>query len=122
MGKAEAMSLRGFQDGQYNMTFDGIPLGDATDLHHTTSSLFILHFLGEAQIDRGPGTGSTIGNATFGGTMGFTSKTPRPRGGCRCMGPMAALIRVQAVSNLIVAGRALVVHFSICSMRKRTDI
>ncbi|WP_338126211.1 TonB-dependent receptor [Gluconobacter kondonii] len=86
MGKAEAMSLRGFQDGQYNMTFDGIPFGDATDLHHTTSSLFISHFLGEAQIDRGPGTGSTIGNATFGGTMGFTSKTPPAKRGVSLYG------------------------------------
>ncbi|GBQ88156.1 TonB-dependent outer membrane receptor [Gluconacetobacter johannae DSM 13595] len=76
MGKAETMSLRGFQDGQYNMTFDGIPFGDASDLHHTTSSLFISHFLGQAEVDRGPGTASTIGNATFGGTIGFTSRTP----------------------------------------------
>ncbi|WP_249197702.1 hypothetical protein [Gluconobacter kondonii] len=59
----------------------GIPFGDATDLHHTTLSLFISHFLGETQIDRGPGTGSTIGNATFGGTMGFTSKTPPAKRG-----------------------------------------
>lgn len=122
MGKAEAMSLRGFQDGQYNMTFDGIPFGDATDLHHTTSSLFISHFLGEVQIDRGPGTGSTIGNATFGGTMGFTSKTPPAKRGCRCMGPMAVLIRGLGVSSSTVARRVLVVHFSICSMRRRTDI
>ncbi|WP_228119169.1 TonB-dependent receptor plug domain-containing protein [Gluconobacter oxydans] len=86
MGKAEAMSLRGFQDGQYNMTFDGIPFGDASDLHHTTSSLFISHFLGEAQIDRGPGTGSTIGNATFGGTMGFMSKTPSAKRGVSLYG------------------------------------
>ena len=86
MGKAEAMSLRGFQDGQYNMTFDGIPFGDATDLGHTTSALFISHFLGEAQIDRGPGTASTMGNATFGGTMGFTSKNPAARMGTTLYG------------------------------------
>ncbi|MEI9965346.1 MAG: hypothetical protein WDM92_12350 [Caulobacteraceae bacterium] len=78
IGKAEALTLRGFQDGQYNVTFDGIPFGDATDLHHTTSALFIAHDLQEAQIDRGPGTGSTIGKATFGGTMGFLSKDPDP--------------------------------------------
>lgn len=76
MGKAETMSLRGFQDGQYNMLFDGIPFGNASDLHHTTSSLFISHFLGEVQVNRGPGTASTIGNATFGGTIGFQSRTP----------------------------------------------
>lgn len=76
IGKAETMAIRGFQDGQYNVTFDGIPFGDSQDLHHTTSSLFIAHALQEAQIDRGPGSASTIGKATFGGTVGFLSKDP----------------------------------------------
>ena len=76
IGKAETMAIRGFQDSQYNVTFDGIPFGDSTDLHHTTSSLFIAHALREAEIDRGPGTASTIGKATFGGTVGFVSKDP----------------------------------------------
>ena len=76
IGKAETIAIRGFQDGQYNVTFDGIPFGDSQDLHHTTSSLFIAHALQEAQIDRGPGSASTIGKATFGGTVGFLSKDP----------------------------------------------
>lgn len=76
LGKNETLSLRGFQDGQFNVTFDGIPFGDATDLHHTTSALFIAHDLRDAEIDRGPGTASTIGNATFGGTIGFRTKDP----------------------------------------------
>jgi iron complex outermembrane receptor protein len=75
IGKSETLSLRGFQDGQYNVTFDGIPFGDATDLHHTSSALFIAHDLGQAEIDRGPGGGATIGKATFGGTMGFRTKS-----------------------------------------------
>jgi iron complex outermembrane receptor protein len=76
IGKAETMAIRGFQDGQYNVTFDGIPFGDSQDLHHTTSSLFIAHALQEARIDRGPGSASTVGKATFGGTVGFFSKDP----------------------------------------------
>ncbi len=76
IGKAETMAIRGFQDGQYNVTFDGIPFGDSQDLHHTTSSLFIAHTLEQAEIDRGPGSASTIGKATFGGTVGFLSKDP----------------------------------------------
>src|SRR5579871_5296761 len=76
IGKAETMEIRGFQDGQYNVTFDGIPFGDSQDLHHTTSSMFIAHALQQAQIDRGPGTASTIGKATFGGTVGFLSRDP----------------------------------------------
>jgi iron complex outermembrane receptor protein len=74
IGKSETLSIRGFQDGQYNVTFDGIPFGDSTDLHHTSSALFIAHDLGEAEIDRGPGGASTIGKATFGGTVGFRTK------------------------------------------------
>lgn len=76
LGKNEGISLRGFQDGQFNITFDGIPFGDASDLHHTTSAYFNNHVLGQAQIDRGPGGGSTIGNATFGGTIALRSREP----------------------------------------------
>jgi iron complex outermembrane recepter protein len=78
LGKNEGLSLRGFQDqsGQINFTYDGIPFGDSSDLHHTSSALFIAHDLRDAEIDRGPGTASQIGNATFGGTIGFRSKDP----------------------------------------------
>ncbi|MFT3791471.1 MAG: TonB-dependent receptor [Rudaea sp.] len=76
MGKNEGMSIRGFQDGQFNITFDGIPFGDASDLHHTTSAYFTNHVLGQAEIDRGPGSASTLGNATFGGTIGLRSRNP----------------------------------------------
>ncbi|HEY4075581.1 MAG TPA: TonB-dependent receptor [Rhizomicrobium sp.] len=74
LGKSETLSLRGFQDGQFNVTFDGIPFGDATDLHHTSSALFIAHDIAMAEVDRGPGGGSTIGKATFGGTMAFRTR------------------------------------------------
>jgi iron complex outermembrane recepter protein len=76
LGKNEGISIRGFQDGQFNITFDGIPFGDASDLHHTTSAYFNNHVLGQAEIDRGPGGGATIGNATFGGTVALRSRDP----------------------------------------------
>ncbi|HVY33641.1 MAG TPA: TonB-dependent receptor [Caulobacteraceae bacterium] len=79
LGKSETLTIRGFQDGQFNVTFDGIPFGDSTDLHHTSSADFIAHDIGQAEVDRGPGTASTIGNATFGGTMGFVTKAPLSR-------------------------------------------
>ncbi|MET0331343.1 MAG: TonB-dependent receptor [Dyella sp.] len=81
LGKNESISIRGFQDGQFNITFDGIPFGDASDLHHTTSAYFNNHVLGQAEIDRGPGGGSTIGNATFGGTVGLRSRDPSAQPG-----------------------------------------
>jgi iron complex outermembrane receptor protein len=79
LGKSETLSIRGFQDGQFNVTFDGIPFGDATDFHHTSSALWVAHDIGEAEVDRGPGTASTVGDATFGGSMNFMTKTPLDR-------------------------------------------
>ena len=35
--EANGPTIRGFQDGQYNITFDGIPFGDSNDFtHHST--------------------------------------------------------------------------------------
>ena len=33
-------TLRGFTDGQYNVTIDGIPFGDGNDYNHHTTSYF----------------------------------------------------------------------------------
>lgn len=70
------VSIRGFQDGQYNVTLDGIPFGDSNNYTHHTSSYFMNRDLGQVSVDRGPGTASTIGDATFGGTIGLQSKAP----------------------------------------------
>jgi iron complex outermembrane receptor protein len=64
---------RGFQDGQFNVTFDGIPFGDANDPTHHSAAYFPGSFLGSVLIDRGPGAASQIGYATFGGTMALRS-------------------------------------------------
>lgn len=73
------VSVRGFTDGQYNVTLDGIPFGDANNYTHHTSSYFMNRDLGQVSVDRGPGTASTIGNATFGGTIALESKAPAVR-------------------------------------------
>ena len=72
----QVLSIRGFVDGQYNVTFDGIPWGDSNDFTHHTTSYFMDHDLGGISVDRGPGTAATIGNATFGGTIAINSKSP----------------------------------------------
>lgn len=64
---------RGFQDGQFNITFDGIPFGDANDPTHHSAAYFPSAFLGGVTIDRGPGAASQVGYATFGGTMAMRS-------------------------------------------------
>ena len=70
------VGIRGFQDGQYNVTLDGIPFGDSNNYTHHTSVYFMNRDLGQVAVDRGPGTASTIGDATFGGTISLDSKTP----------------------------------------------
>lgn len=74
--EASGVSIRGFQDGQYNVTFDGIPWGDSNDFTHHSTSYFTNRDTGSIVVDRGPGTASTLGNATFGGTVAVESKTP----------------------------------------------
>ncbi len=71
-------TLRGFNDGSYNVTIDGIPFGDGNDYTHHTTSYFPAKLLGRVTVDRGPGTASTIGMATFGGTIALETKDPRP--------------------------------------------
>ena len=72
----QILSIRGFTDGEFNVTFDGIPWGDSNDFTHHTTSYFMDHDLGGTSVDRGPGTAATIGNATFGGTVAVISKSP----------------------------------------------
>ena len=76
LAESQNISIRGFQDGQFNVTFDGIPWGDANDFTHHSTSYFMAHDLGQISVDRGPGTAATIGNATFGGTVSILSKAP----------------------------------------------
>jgi iron complex outermembrane recepter protein len=75
--ESKFLSIRGFQDGQYNVIFDGIPwLGSPTDFHHQSAVYFTEHDIGSVEVDRGPGTASTIGVATFGGTISLKSRDP----------------------------------------------
>lgn len=74
--ETQSLSIRGFQDGQYNVTFDGIPFGDSNDFTHHSTSFFTSRNLGSIAVDRGPGDASQIGFATFGGTVALTSIEP----------------------------------------------
>jgi iron complex outermembrane receptor protein len=78
LSESKMLNMRGFADGQYNVTYDGIPFGDANGQTHHTTSYFPAKVLGGMVIDRGPGTAADIGENTFGGTIGLLSKDPRP--------------------------------------------
>jgi iron complex outermembrane recepter protein len=70
------MTVRGFQDGQYNVLFDGIPFSDGADFTHHATSYMTAADTGSLVVDRGPGRASDIGDATFGGTIASYSKNP----------------------------------------------
>lgn len=74
--EAAVVSIRGFQDGQYNVTFDGIPWMDSNDFTHHSTSYFTNQETSTVVVDRGPGTPGTLGNATFGGTISVDSISP----------------------------------------------
>src|SRR6185437_1410226 len=79
--ESAVVSIRGFQDGQYNVTFDGIPWMDSNDFTHHSTSYFTNQETDSVTVDRGPGTASTLGNATFGGTITVDSINPRKQFG-----------------------------------------
>lgn len=79
--ESAVVSIRGFQDGQYNVTFDGIPWMDSNDFTHHSTSYFTNQETSSVTVDRGPGTASTLGNATFGGTITVDSISPRKQFG-----------------------------------------
>ncbi|MDB5785777.1 TonB-dependent receptor [Caballeronia mineralivorans] len=74
--ESQSLSIRGFQDGQFNVTFDGIPFGDSNDFTHHSTSFFTSQNIGGITVDRGPGDASQIGFATFGGTIAVQSREP----------------------------------------------
>ncbi|MCC8971207.1 TonB-dependent receptor [Bradyrhizobium brasilense] len=74
-GDEGAISIRGFQDGQFNVTLDGIPLR-LFNLSTPSGAFIMTNDLGQVVVDRGPGTASTVGDATFGGTVALQTKSP----------------------------------------------
>lgn len=77
LSEARRATIRGFAQNQYNVTYDGIPFQDSDDFTHHSVSYFPAKMIGRVTVDRGPGDASTLGVATFGGTVGLSSKDPR---------------------------------------------
>ena len=82
----QKMSLRGFQDGEYNVTFDGIPFGDSNGPTHHSTSYFPAAVIGGMVIERGPGNASNIGYSTYGGSVNIFSKAPSQTEGTSVFG------------------------------------
>ncbi len=69
--------LRGFQDAEYNITYDGVPFGDQNDPTHHSNTFFPSNTIETVVVDRGPGNASQLGQATFGGNFNLFSREPR---------------------------------------------
>ncbi|THD60978.1 TonB-dependent receptor [Phenylobacterium sp.] len=76
IGEYNTLTLRGFQDGQFNLTFDGIAFGDTNDPTHHSASYFPASTLQAVVIDRGPGAAGDLGQANLGGAIHFFSLDP----------------------------------------------
>lgn len=81
VGDANTSILRGFQDGQYNVTFDEIAFGDANDTTHHPMAFFPSSTIGVVVVDRGPGAAGDLGQANFGGSIHLFSPTVTDRFG-----------------------------------------
>ncbi len=69
------INLRGFKDGNYNMTIDGVPFGDTNDPTHHSTSYFPNGTYEQIVVDRGPGNASQLGQANFGGNINIYTRT-----------------------------------------------
>src|ERR1700733_2431173 len=70
---AKNESLRGFVDGQFNVTIDGIPFADPDNFQHHSTSYFPTSMLDHVVIDRSPGGAADLGYASFGGSLNLYS-------------------------------------------------
>lgn len=67
-------TLRGMPDGNFGISYDGIPFGDTNGPTHHSESYFPGSTIGSALVDRGPGNAGTIGASTYGGTINLFSE------------------------------------------------
>jgi len=66
--------LRGFRDGQYNITYDGVPFGDSNDPTHHSTAYFPNGTYERIIVDRGPGAATDLGQASYGGNVHIISR------------------------------------------------
>jgi iron complex outermembrane receptor protein len=66
--------FRGFSDGQFTITYDGIPWNDTNSPTHHSWVFFPSQWTGGVDFDRSPGTAATFGPTNFGGSINLKSK------------------------------------------------
>jgi len=73
IGNYFSTTMRGFQDGFYNVTYDGIAFGDTNNPTHHPNDYFPTSTIGAAVVDRGPGAAGDLGQANYGGAIHYFS-------------------------------------------------
>ena len=66
--------FRGFPDGSYDISYDGIPFGDTNSPTHHSWAFFPAPWIGGVDFDRSPGSASTVGPTPFGGSINLLSR------------------------------------------------
>lgn len=70
IGNGQAKTFfRGFSDGNYTMTWDGVPFQDSNDPTHHSWAYVPAPAISYVDFDRSPGTASDVGPANFGGSI-----------------------------------------------------
>ena len=65
--------FRGFSDGQYTLTFDGIPFEDTNSPTHHSWASFPAQWISSTDFDRSPGQAHDFGPTNFGGSINLKS-------------------------------------------------
>ncbi len=75
--------IRGFQDGEYNVTYDSIPFADTNNPTHHSTAFFPSNTIETIVVDRGPGNASQLGQATYGGNLNMYSRAVTDKQGAQ---------------------------------------
>ncbi|WP_432788031.1 TonB-dependent receptor plug domain-containing protein [Novosphingobium rhizosphaerae] len=79
-------TIRGFQDGDYNVTYDSIPFADTNNPTHHSTAFFPTTTIETVVVDRGPGNASQLGQATYGGNINLYSRAAKDEMGGQVQG------------------------------------
>ena len=94
------ISMRGFADGSFNITYDGIAWGDTNGPSHHANSFFPNSTIGGIVIDRGPGGATDLGQANFGGNLNLYSLPFEEKAGVRQTATIGSFGTHQGVTTL----------------------
>jgi iron complex outermembrane receptor protein len=100
--------FRGFSDGQYTMTFDGIPFEDTNSPTHHSWANFPSGWTASTDFDRSPGLASSFGPTNFGGSINLQSPQLYPDPDIRATGSFGSfntrLLQLDADSGFFGPG------------------